>query len=144
MTCRHCVNRREFLASATGLAALATVASCGDGIVSGVSGPVTVPGGPVTVLVADYPALATPGTLVQIAGTTFAAKRTGATTFDAYSMVCTHQGCVTGITAGAHFDCPCHFSRFDANGAVLRGPAHKPLARLVTSYDPATDRLTIN
>jgi Rieske Fe-S protein len=47
----------------------------------------------------------------------------------AYSLVCTHLGC-TVAENGAEFDCPCHGSRFDENGAVLAGPAQNPLRNL--------------
>ncbi|MDO9303423.1 MAG: Rieske 2Fe-2S domain-containing protein [Anaerolineales bacterium] len=47
----------------------------------------------------------------------------------AHSLICTHLGC-TIAENGAEFDCPCHGSRFDENGAVLAGPAQKPLQNL--------------
>jgi Rieske Fe-S protein len=47
----------------------------------------------------------------------------------AQSLVCTHLGC-TIAENGAEFACPCHGSRFDENGAVLKGPAQKPLKNL--------------
>jgi cytochrome b6-f complex iron-sulfur subunit len=47
----------------------------------------------------------------------------------AYSLVCTHLGC-TVAENGAEFECPCHGSRFDSNGAVLAGPAQNPLKNL--------------
>ena len=146
MSCHHCVSRRDFLAHG-GLAALAAaLAACGDGTVSGVGPlvPVIVPGvDSVVVQVADFPELAQTGALVQVSAF-FAAKRTGPGTFDAFSMACTHEGCLTSITNAAQFDCPCHASRFDSNGDVVRGPAKRPLTRLVTSFDPVTGELTIN
>jgi cytochrome b6-f complex iron-sulfur subunit len=49
--------------------------------------------------------------------------------FSALSLVCTHLGCtVKQGTDG--FSCPCHGSRYDPAGVVLRGPAQKPLRSL--------------
>ncbi len=44
----------------------------------------------------------------------------------AISMVCTHLGCIVKATEGG-FDCPCHGSKFDKDGSVLKGPAPKAL-----------------
>ncbi|MGB9673511.1 MAG: ubiquinol-cytochrome c reductase iron-sulfur subunit, partial [Anaerolineales bacterium] len=49
--------------------------------------------------------------------------------FVALSLVCTHLGCTIG-PQNSEFVCPCHGSKFDANGKVLHGPAEKPLHRL--------------
>ena len=150
MACEHCVSRREFLARSAGSAGIAAlVAACGDGVISGVtagaSKPPVVPPAPVQVKVGNYPALAMLGVLVQPTETFVALKRTGSApdTFECFSIACTHEGCAVGITNGQRFDCPCHGSRFDSSGQVLLGPATRPLAMIATSYDPATDLLTI-
>jgi cytochrome b6-f complex iron-sulfur subunit len=44
----------------------------------------------------------------------------------AMSAICTHLGCTVGRVEWG-YQCPCHGSRFDAAGRVLRGPAPKPL-----------------
>jgi glycine/D-amino acid oxidase-like deaminating enzyme/nitrite reductase/ring-hydroxylating ferredoxin subunit len=46
----------------------------------------------------------------------------------AVSMRCTHLGCLLRFNAAeTSWDCPCHGSRFDVDGAVLEGPAVQPL-----------------
>ena len=50
----------------------------------------------------------------------------------AISTTCTHLGCTVGITAQG-FACPCHGSRFDANGRVVGGPAPRALPWLEVS-----------
>lgn len=48
--------------------------------------------------------------------------------FYAISSICTHLGCNVNYVPGGGFACPCHGSRYDVNGQVIRGPAPKPLA----------------
>ena len=49
--------------------------------------------------------------------------------FSALSLICTHLGCTIGQKDNG-FACPCHGSRYDVDGNVLRGPAQKPLRSL--------------
>ena len=57
--------------------------------------------------------------------------RTKSGQLGAVNAVCTHAGCIVnwnGTDPKAAFVCPCHGSQFAQSGAVLRGPAEKPLA----------------
>jgi cytochrome b6-f complex iron-sulfur subunit len=155
MPCEDCVSRRKFLASAAGAAGLVLLSGCGDGVVSGVA-PKGVGGGgggpgggggggPISIKVGDFPALATNGVIAVVGGNgTVAAVRTGANTFDAFSMYCTHQGCLTDVVNNSKFTCPCHGSEFSNSGSVIQGPATTRLEKFTTSYDPASDQLTIS
>lgn len=50
----------------------------------------------------------------------------------AVSTICTHLGCVVKPTTEG-FECPCHGSRFAANGDVTKGPAPRALPWLKIS-----------
>src|SRR6185437_3593096 len=49
--------------------------------------------------------------------------------FEAFTAVCTHQGCTVSSVSGGTVNCPCHGSKFSiANGSVVTGPAPSALA----------------
>jgi Rieske Fe-S protein len=47
--------------------------------------------------------------------------------FKGFSAVCTHTGCLLNEIADGTINCPCHGSKFSLDGAVVNGPATKPL-----------------
>ena len=56
--------------------------------------------------------------------------RTSASSVVAFGPQCTHLGCAHHWDAAKNeFVCPCHNSRFSIAGAVLGGPASRPLDR---------------
>jgi Rieske Fe-S protein len=58
----------------------------------------------------------------------------------AFSAICTHMQCQVA-PAGKRLDCPCHGSQYDAtNGAVLRGPATRPLPAVPSRVEERAGR----
>ena len=51
-------------------------------------------------------------------------------TFVVFSATCPHMNCTVNLTAEKTFECPCHHSHFDAQGAVTSIPAPRPLDTL--------------
>jgi Rieske Fe-S protein len=47
----------------------------------------------------------------------------------ALSLTCTHLGCRVERVSSGGFACPCHGSRFTADGHRTAGPAQTPLSR---------------
>ncbi len=71
------------------------------------------------------------GGIVRAAGKDAAGYRDQAGTLHLFAPACPHMGCkVVWNGAEASWDCPCHGSRFTAEGEVLSGPAVERLRRL--------------
>ncbi len=73
----------------------------------------------------ELPDSLAPGTPFQPTGRSVAVFR-DPEGVHAISTVCTHLGCIVQADAGG-FHCPCHGSRFEADGSVSKGPAPSPL-----------------
>ena len=94
-----------------------------------------VEGEAVTVRVGSTP-LDAVGGRARVASTAgaFLVTRTGEREFVALTGTCSHESCqITDADADAYV-CPCHESRFDSSGDVLRGPAELPLERYASGY----------
>jgi cytochrome b6-f complex iron-sulfur subunit len=144
MSCeRH--NRREFCVSACQTLTAATL-----GLVLPACSSPTAPDAAIslpnqgailvnnTVVVNIDPAspLAAPGraALVQTPSDSYLVARTGANAFSAVTAVCTHFGCIISRYDNQIYVCPCHGSQFNASGAVVRGPASRPLRQFATEF----------
>ena len=70
------------------------------------------------------------GAIVSADGQKVAGFRDDDRALHAVSTRCTHLGCQVAWNAAERtWDCPCHGSRFDVDGAVLNGPAVEALPR---------------
>jgi glycine/D-amino acid oxidase-like deaminating enzyme/nitrite reductase/ring-hydroxylating ferredoxin subunit len=69
------------------------------------------------------------GAVVRLGSEQCAVYRDDAGMLHPLSARCTHLGCIVRFNAAeTAWECPCHGSRFDVDGAVLQGPANRPLA----------------
>jgi glycine/D-amino acid oxidase-like deaminating enzyme/nitrite reductase/ring-hydroxylating ferredoxin subunit len=70
------------------------------------------------------------GTVARIRGAQYAVHRDDAGELHAVSARCTHLGCIVGWNnADRAWECPCHGSRFAADGTLVQGPATADLER---------------
>jgi cytochrome b6-f complex iron-sulfur subunit len=122
--------RRDFL----GLAALW---SAGITLLFGLVGALRLPKAAVVPVPARKFRVMLPETLVPgqpflVPGRSVAMFRDADGGVFALSRVCTHLGCLVNAAPDG-FHCPCHGSRFAADGAVVKGPAPAALAWLAVT-----------
>jgi Rieske Fe-S protein len=119
--------------------------ACGGGDEGGVpAGKATMCGNNLCMSLAENPELTMVGGILfftQAPGQKFFVMRASESEFRALSAICTHLGCTVEWDGTAQFDCPCHGSQYDATGAVMKGPATKPLHAFTPEL--AGDQLTI-
>ncbi len=71
------------------------------------------------------------GAIVELDGRKVAGYRDESGELIALSPKCKHLGCGVGWNESlSTWDCPCHGSRYDARGTVVRGPAKQDLDRI--------------
>lgn len=70
------------------------------------------------------------GAVLRVQGERCAVYRDEAGAVHGVSARCTHLGCLVHFNeAERAWECPCHGSRFAVDGAVIQGPANRPLER---------------
>ena len=135
------LTRRTFCVQAYGAVSLAALGS----ILTGCGGSPTSPSAPslptinasvangvASISIDSASPLATVGgaALVQSTSGMFLVARTAQNAFTALTAICTHEGCTVSGFENQTYVCPCHGSRYDAQGYVERGPARLPLHEL--------------
>lgn len=135
------VTRRAALAAGVVGAAGVTLAACAGGAgsqsnggqanQSGAAPTGAATGGTVIAQVSEVPKGG--ATIAGTDGGAFVVSQTQAGAIACFSAVCTHQGCLCSRVVDNKAVCPCHGSSFDVfTGAVVRGPAQQPLAKIET------------
>lgn len=68
------------------------------------------------------------GAVVEVNGKKVAAFKDPSGKVITHSAVCTHRQCIVKWNEGEKtFDCPCHGSRYQADGSLINGPAPRGL-----------------
>jgi Rieske Fe-S protein len=125
------LSRRQFCGTVAGCVGLAALASCGGGgggspdattVTDGTANGVCPATGAIDV---GPPSMFVAGTPVYFQSGNFWVVR-DANGLYALTARCTHEGATTVVRAG-DFYCPRHGSLFTFDGAVVRGPATRPL-----------------
>lgn len=135
------MDRRSFVTRAAAAMAAVALAACGMSTDSPTS-PSTVSNA--TVTLSNYPALDAVGGVATTAvdGVPIAIVRTGDAAFAAFSRICPHQGGTINYL-GTRFQCPVHGATFNLSGQWIGGQRTTNMHQYATTYDAATDTLTI-
>jgi len=116
------LNRRTVVVGAGVLAVAAALPGCATAGRNVAAGPGTTLGSTAQVPV---------GAGAVFADQQVVVTQPSAGTFEAFSAICTHQGCTVNDVTGGTINCSCHGSMFDiTDGSVVRGPAQQALPRL--------------
>jgi Rieske Fe-S protein len=68
------------------------------------------------------------GAVIELNGKRVAAFKDPAGKVILHTAVCSHLGCIVKWNSTEKtFDCPCHGSRYHADGSLLNGPAQRGL-----------------
>ena len=136
------IDRRGFLEQTARLAAISVLVGAGGCAVGSPTGPSLSQ--PLTLSLADYPALASSGGVQRIntGGSPIAVVNLGGGAYTALSLVCPHQGSTVQWT-GSAFVCPNHGARFASDGHWTGGQPTSNLVEYPTSFDAAAGTVTV-
>ena len=71
------------------------------------------------------------GAILVLEGKKVAVYKSDGGKIDKLSPVCKHLGCIVDFNGQEKtWDCPCHGSRYKADGTVFRGPSKKNLGKV--------------
>ncbi|AZM88489.1 MULTISPECIES: Rieske (2Fe-2S) protein [Streptomyces] len=141
--------RRTVLAAGAAVLAGGTLAACGSdtdkpgtgagnasaGQTGGASPGASAPGAGAEPLVKAAAVPVGGGTVIKEQKVVVTQPTAGS--FRCFTAVCPHQGCLVDKVENGTIDCPCHGSKFKvADGAVVHGPAVKPLAEKKITVSP--------
>jgi cytochrome b6-f complex iron-sulfur subunit len=121
------INRRKFMAAAISGIALGAFGCASDDSPSAVGPKAIGPSHGTKVDVGTPADYAVDGATDQFAKSDGVIVARAGGKIYATSALCTHQACALKL-AGGQLRCPCHGSRFDLRGAVIKGPARESLA----------------
>ncbi len=136
-------SRRDFLkTTSTFVSGSLVFLSCGELSEVTPTTTITVENGKAKVLLQDFEQLKTIGqsAYFKISGIndSLVAIRVSENQIRVLSRICTHAGCKVKHESSL-LDCPCHGSRFDLNGNVIKGPADAPLASYMVEFNSTDD-----
>lgn len=137
--CRARCSRRDFVGVAAGAFTAVALSGCASLALTRVP----APGGVIRLSLRQHPRLARPGGYLKLQPEAHPVPVYVLATEDGYaavSPICTHLGCTVNID-GPLLVCPCHGSTYDRGGAVLRGPAERPLDAYSTTLDSEDELL---
>jgi cytochrome b6-f complex iron-sulfur subunit len=143
----YVISRRGFLGSSALVVFPALCSGCTDSSPSLVDLP-AVANNAIAIPLQDFPQLMNVGGSVVGKSAGYAnpivVARVQGDMYAALDAICTHQRCTVAYNAlNRTLDCPCHGSTYEENGAVINGPAPRPLTTFPAHSDGTTLTITL-
>jgi Rieske Fe-S protein len=138
------VSRRDFVSAATLSAMAVVLTACGGGSEEGATGPIEPGTGQIAISLANFPELATVGSVARVRITPPVAMARTSTGLVAFSLSCTHQGTTVLIEDDRTLQCPNHGARFTFDGIWVNSSQRtSSLVRLPVAVDAGGTTATV-